>query len=171
MSGPWRFGAPTAAVAEEEHDEPVGLVMDPCFEEHLTGPGHPERPERLARGSELRWSARGLAAPLRSGPRGSGRRRTARPGPRRGARSRAWRQACAPGQDDRRLHGHGDLPGQRPDRTTGRRARWSALCRRRGAGRLVARVRRRRGRRATTPSGTWPWASACSTAWPSRRGH
>jgi acetoin utilization deacetylase AcuC-like enzyme len=27
---------------------PVGLVMDPCFEEHLTGPGHPERPERLA---------------------------------------------------------------------------------------------------------------------------
>jgi len=27
---------------------PFGLVMDPCFEEHLTGPGHPERPERLS---------------------------------------------------------------------------------------------------------------------------
>ncbi|MDX1390453.1 MAG: hypothetical protein R3344_14785, partial [Acidobacteriota bacterium] len=26
----------------------VGLVMDPRFEEHDTGPGHPERPERLA---------------------------------------------------------------------------------------------------------------------------
>jgi acetoin utilization deacetylase AcuC-like enzyme len=25
----------------------VGLVLDPCFEEHDTGPGHPERPERL----------------------------------------------------------------------------------------------------------------------------
>src|SRR5262245_55169008 len=24
----------------------VGLVLDPCFEEHRTGPGHPERPER-----------------------------------------------------------------------------------------------------------------------------
>ena len=24
-----------------------GLVVDPCFEEHDTGPGHPERPERL----------------------------------------------------------------------------------------------------------------------------
>jgi acetoin utilization deacetylase AcuC-like enzyme len=27
----------------------VGLVLDPCFEEHDTGPGHPERPIRLAR--------------------------------------------------------------------------------------------------------------------------
>jgi acetoin utilization deacetylase AcuC-like enzyme len=27
----------------------VGLVLDPVFEEHDTGPGHPERPERLAR--------------------------------------------------------------------------------------------------------------------------
>ncbi len=27
----------------------VGLVVDPCFEEHDTGPGHPERPERLRR--------------------------------------------------------------------------------------------------------------------------
>jgi acetoin utilization deacetylase AcuC-like enzyme len=26
----------------------VGLVLDPVFEEHDTGPGHPERPERLA---------------------------------------------------------------------------------------------------------------------------
>ena len=25
----------------------VGLVIDPRFEEHDTGPGHPERPERL----------------------------------------------------------------------------------------------------------------------------
>jgi acetoin utilization deacetylase AcuC-like enzyme len=29
--------------------KPIGLVTDPCFEEHDTGPGHPERPERLAR--------------------------------------------------------------------------------------------------------------------------
>ena len=27
----------------------VGLVCDPCFEEHNTGPGHPEMPARLAR--------------------------------------------------------------------------------------------------------------------------
>jgi acetoin utilization deacetylase AcuC-like enzyme len=27
---------------------PFGLVMDPCFEEHLTGPGHAERPDRLS---------------------------------------------------------------------------------------------------------------------------
>jgi len=27
--------------------KPVGLVMDPRFEQHDTGPGHPERPERL----------------------------------------------------------------------------------------------------------------------------
>ncbi|MCP3980061.1 MAG: histone deacetylase [bacterium] len=25
----------------------VGLILDPCFERHDTGPGHPERPERL----------------------------------------------------------------------------------------------------------------------------
>jgi acetoin utilization deacetylase AcuC-like enzyme len=28
---------------------PIGLVLDSCFERHLTGPGHPERPRRLAR--------------------------------------------------------------------------------------------------------------------------
>jgi acetoin utilization deacetylase AcuC-like enzyme len=28
---------------------PFGLVLDPRFEDHVTGPGHPERPERLAR--------------------------------------------------------------------------------------------------------------------------
>jgi len=27
----------------------LGLITDPCFETHLTGPGHPERPERLQR--------------------------------------------------------------------------------------------------------------------------
>ena len=27
--------------------ETFGLVLDPCFEDHDTGPGHPERPERL----------------------------------------------------------------------------------------------------------------------------
>jgi acetoin utilization deacetylase AcuC-like enzyme len=27
--------------------KPLGLVIDPVFEEHDTGPGHPERPERL----------------------------------------------------------------------------------------------------------------------------
>jgi acetoin utilization deacetylase AcuC-like enzyme len=27
----------------------VGLILDPVFEEHDTGPGHPERPERLER--------------------------------------------------------------------------------------------------------------------------
>ncbi|GAF99975.1 unnamed protein product, partial [marine sediment metagenome] len=26
-----------------------GLICDPCFESHVTGPGHPERPERLQR--------------------------------------------------------------------------------------------------------------------------
>ena len=26
----------------------VGLVLDPCFERHETGPGHPERSERIA---------------------------------------------------------------------------------------------------------------------------
>jgi len=31
----------------ERHE--VGLVSDPCFEDHDTGPGHPERPERLRR--------------------------------------------------------------------------------------------------------------------------
>lgn len=27
----------------------TGLILDPCFEEHDTGPGHPERPARLER--------------------------------------------------------------------------------------------------------------------------
>ena len=28
---------------------PTGLILDPCFELHDTGPGHPERPARLER--------------------------------------------------------------------------------------------------------------------------
>jgi acetoin utilization deacetylase AcuC-like enzyme len=39
----------------------VGLVLDPVFEEHDTGPGHPERPERLERVRAILESA-GLAA-------------------------------------------------------------------------------------------------------------
>ncbi len=31
----------------------IGLVLDPVFEEHDTGPGHPERPARLARLREV----------------------------------------------------------------------------------------------------------------------
>lgn len=37
----------------------VGLILDPCFEEHDTGPGHPERPARLARVAQL-LNERGL---------------------------------------------------------------------------------------------------------------
>lgn len=37
------------------HD--FGIVFDPVFKRHITGPGHPERPERLdAIGSGLEWS-------------------------------------------------------------------------------------------------------------------
>jgi acetoin utilization deacetylase AcuC-like enzyme len=43
-----RGGSAAGALVEERTVKPVGLVMDPCFEEHLTGPGHPEQPERLA---------------------------------------------------------------------------------------------------------------------------
>ena len=39
----------------------VGLVLDPVFERHVTGPGHPERPERAARIRE-RLESSGLAA-------------------------------------------------------------------------------------------------------------
>ena len=46
--------------------KPVGLVMDPCFEEHLTGPGHPERPERLA-AVRAALEGAGLAARLAAG--------------------------------------------------------------------------------------------------------
>ncbi len=42
----------------------VGLVLDPCFEKHDTGPGHPERPERLARCREV-LERRGLVARCR----------------------------------------------------------------------------------------------------------
>lgn len=50
----------------------VGLVVDPAFEEHDTGPGHPERPARARRVRE-RLDASGLASrcarsPLRSAP-------------------------------------------------------------------------------------------------------
>jgi acetoin utilization deacetylase AcuC-like enzyme len=40
--------------------KPVGLVMDPRFEDHDTGPGHPERPERLRR-IRRKLEASGLA--------------------------------------------------------------------------------------------------------------
>jgi acetoin utilization deacetylase AcuC-like enzyme len=33
---------------EESSVDEVGVVVDPCFEEHDTGPAHPERAERLA---------------------------------------------------------------------------------------------------------------------------
>jgi acetoin utilization deacetylase AcuC-like enzyme len=39
----------------------VGLLLDPVFERHDTGPAHPERPERLARLRSV-FEARGLAA-------------------------------------------------------------------------------------------------------------
>ncbi len=39
----------------------VGLLLDPVFERHDTGPAHPERPERLSRLRSL-FEARGLAA-------------------------------------------------------------------------------------------------------------
>jgi acetoin utilization deacetylase AcuC-like enzyme len=42
----------------------VGLVLDPCFEAHRTGRGHPERPERTAR-LRARLEADGLAARCR----------------------------------------------------------------------------------------------------------
>jgi acetoin utilization deacetylase AcuC-like enzyme len=41
-------------------DGPVGLVLDPLFEQHITGPGHPEHPGRLARIREALESS-GLA--------------------------------------------------------------------------------------------------------------
>ena len=48
----------------------VGLLLDPVFERHDTGPGHPERPERL-RAIRRRFDAAGLPArcvPLATAP-------------------------------------------------------------------------------------------------------
>jgi len=42
----------------------VGLVLDSCFERHDTGPGHPERPERLLR-VRRRLEERGLVSRTR----------------------------------------------------------------------------------------------------------
>jgi acetoin utilization deacetylase AcuC-like enzyme len=39
----------------------VGLVLDPCFETHRTGPGHPERPQRVA-AVRVRLEEAGLAS-------------------------------------------------------------------------------------------------------------
>jgi acetoin utilization deacetylase AcuC-like enzyme len=47
--------------------KPAGLVMDSRFEEHDTGPGHPERPERLQR-IRRELEASGLAGRMVSAP-------------------------------------------------------------------------------------------------------
>ena len=47
--------------------KPAGLVMDPRFEEHDTGPGHPERPQRLQR-IRRELEASGLAGRMVSAP-------------------------------------------------------------------------------------------------------
>ncbi len=41
------MGAGGAVTGRDEEGVRVGLVLDECFEAHDTGPGHPERPERL----------------------------------------------------------------------------------------------------------------------------
>ena len=45
----------------------VGLICDPCFEEHETGPGHPEKPERLKR-CRQELASRGIVERSRSLP-------------------------------------------------------------------------------------------------------
>lgn len=147
--------------------KPIGLVTDPRFEDHLTGPGHPERPERLAR---VRSSLvrRGLAARCESVP------------PQIADDAllglvhdvehvRRVEAACRAGEG---IVDSMDTAVCPDSASIARLATGSvvSLCRGVSRGEWSAGSPPS-ARRVTMPSETWPWGSACSTASPLRHGH